>query len=177
MEVQLCAGFTVFRCGVARVSFLFGCDVVSLGNWFQNFRDNIMVSPSRIETQKSPLKHLSPWGWECYDVSKHRELINQWRGFAPKKKGYFECSVLFDIVPETDNRIFLFVYLLELRNFHYLTVTQLCNYHQEVLLEIQESMNIWISTSFSLHRKNKITLYVKHNFFFSLHKRLHVSTL
>lgn len=149
-EVQLRAGFTVFRCGVARVSFLFGYDVTSLGSWFQKFRDNVVVSPSRIETPKSPLKHLRPWGWEYNDVSKSRELINQWRGFASRKKGYFERSVLFDTVPETESRTCLRVYLLRSLNSHYLAVTRQRNYYQEVLLKIQEATSIWIVTSSSL---------------------------
>ena len=73
-EVQLCAGFTVFRCGVASVSILLGYDVAWRGNWFQKFRYNIVVSRSSIETPKSPLKYLSPWGWDYYNASKRREL-------------------------------------------------------------------------------------------------------
>ena len=36
----------------------------------------------------------------------------------------------------------VFVYLLKLRSFHYLAVTQQCNYYKEVLFKIQETMNI-----------------------------------
>jgi hypothetical protein len=41
-----------FRSGVDEIYFLLRCDTVSEGNWFPTFRDNVVVSSSRVEMSK-----------------------------------------------------------------------------------------------------------------------------
>jgi hypothetical protein len=93
------------------VSFLFGYDVVSLGNWFQKFRDNKTVSPSRIETPKSPFKYLNP---SNENVKTRRNVGNKLTRDAAshfRRKGISSlqfCSILYRKL--TTGSIYLFIY-------------------------------------------------------------------